>query len=303
MRDALYEVREYAKRLVDDDTCWQIDEHCLLRFQGELLSEEPVRSKVLYNDLKDASEQFAFILYYASSTFSYVQPADGSEYSYRLNEEVLYRTNAYVTALLEAKVRWDDPRAVLQLSDTKWREVLQLDTSNLYLADQRIDAIRKLASTFSQGLIKGLGDTRIDVDVLFSCLMRTGLFEDRFLKRIQMALAFLEDAAHMYGVEYVGGAPLTAMADYRLPQVFINTGVLCIDEGLKSRLMKGSVMLKNSSEELLLRAYSIEICRRLSVALHTTEAKIDSLVWGYSQQMLAHKMFKIPAPRVLTDCY
>lgn len=94
----------------------------------------------------------------------------------------------------------------------------------------------------------------------------------------------------------------SAMADYRLPQVFFNTGVLRLDEPLLTKLTNGVVLEKNSEDELLLRAYTIDICNRLAKLMQKTEAEVDGMVWSYSQEMITRSKV-ISAPRVATDCY
>jgi hypothetical protein len=92
---------------------------------------------------------------------------------------------------------------------------------------------------------------------------------------------------------------LTIFADYKIPQVFINFGLIEISEIHLKKLKEGKIIKKFSLFENELRLASILLGEELNRKLKIPSYKIDNILWW-----LSHKMkLKIPAPKVKTIFY
>ena len=92
---------------------------------------------------------------------------------------------------------------------------------------------------------------------------------------------------------------LTIFADYKIPQIFINFGLIGLPEIYLRKLKEGKIIKKFSLLENELRLASILLGEELSKKLKIPSYKIDNTLWW-----LSHKMkLKIPAPKVKTIFY
>jgi hypothetical protein len=92
---------------------------------------------------------------------------------------------------------------------------------------------------------------------------------------------------------------LTIFADYKIPQVFINFGLIEIPEIYLRKLKEKKIINKFSLFENELRWASILLGEKLSKNLKIPSYKIDNVLWNIS-----HKIkLKIPAPKVKTIFY
>jgi len=109
-----------------------------------------------------------------------------------------------------------------------------------------------------------------------------------FLKRAQHLTANIwgalegKDVSNFYNLEY-----LTAMADYKLPQILNYLGILQYSQKLKNILKKGKIIKKNSSIELELRANTIWAIEQLKNELNKKgisiySFQVDWYLWNKS---------------------
>jgi hypothetical protein len=92
---------------------------------------------------------------------------------------------------------------------------------------------------------------------------------------------------------------LTIFADYKIPQIFINFGLIEIPEIYLKKLKEKKIIKKFSLFENELRWASILLGEKLSKNLKIPSYKIDNVLWNIS-----HKIkLKIPAPKVKTIFY
>uniref|UniRef100_A0A914PZ81 Queuosine 5'-phosphate N-glycosylase/hydrolase n=1 Tax=Panagrolaimus davidi TaxID=227884 RepID=A0A914PZ81_9BILA len=70
---------------------------------------------------------------------------------------------------------------------------------------------------------------------------------------------------------------LTAFADYRIPQILCNFGLLLYNDELKNAIKNG--FLENSKMEIEIRAFSIIACERLKEITQLPAAQIDTILW------------------------
>ena len=257
-----------------------------------------------------AEGELGLCLLFNSVNFCYRDPSSGKEYLYTSRDgRHLKRTAAFFTALAESGLDWNDLRQVAELSKLKWLELTQLDENNvLYLGLERCERIVGLAR-----FLTGLGVETVfdfvklnDFDSLkiAQVLIDSGYFKDEFLKRAQVGLKMMDAvAAGRLGRGLTGINELTCMADYRIPQVFYNLGAVKLSTGLEQQLVRQEPILSGSHEELALRATVIVIGLQLAGLMSICEAEVDTLLWGFSQQMDKSGQMKIPHMLVATDKY
>jgi hypothetical protein len=94
-------------------------------------------------------------------------------------------------------------------------------------------------------------------------------------------------------------ANLTIFVDYKIPQIFINFGLIEIPKIYLIKLKEERIIKKFSLFENELRWASILLGEELSKKLKIPSYKIDNILWD-----LSHKIkLKIPSPKVKTIFY
>lgn len=255
-------------------------------------------------------QDLGLVVYYNVMNFCFQDPKTRHEYTYTTQAgKKQTRSTAFFTALAEAPVDWNDPKAVRRISLDRWMKMTQQSEKNvLYLGKERLEK----AIGFSNFLIeKGYpsvvafveADQR-DAQNLIYVFIESGYYEDEFLKRAQLTLRSIDEIMtahkhlHLKRIDL-----LTCMADYRLPQVFYNTGVVKLSDELKKKLKNQEEIIAGSPEEKALRATVIVVGEYIAKAMHTTESNIDRLLWELSQEMAHDGELPIPHMLVATDKY
>lgn len=256
-------------------------------------------------------QELGLNLFLNAINFCYQDPDSGHEYVFNSAEgKTIKRATGLATALAESGIDWDDLGEVRQLTPDRWSEVAQIGETNcLYLGEERGDRIVRLAEfLYSEGystVRSFIADCDYDATILISKLMETGLFEDRFLKRAQLAVRMLDDAlSRRSAIRIANIDKLTVMADYRIPQVFYNLGaVKIVDQSLLARLTDHEPIEAGSREELALRSTCVVLGKKIADRLGITEAEADDLLWSLSQQMVRANEMTIPHMLVATDAH
>lgn len=257
-----------------------------------------------------AENELGLALFFNAVNFCYRDPTSGRDYLYTSRDgRQLRRTSAFVTALVESGLEWNQVQQVAQLTPDRWRDMLQLLAPNvLYLGMERCERITGLANYLSKKGFKTVMDfvssSQYEVSNLILPLMESGFYKDEFLKRAQVAVKMLDTVlTSRFGHRLVGMDLLTCMADYRIPQVFYNLGAVDLAPGLRAHLESEKPVLSESREEVALRATVIVIGRQLAETMSINESEADTLLWEYSQVMDRSGQMKIPHMLVATDKY
>lgn len=116
----------------------------------------------------------------------------------------------------------------------------------------------------------------------------------RFFKRAQILVA---DLAGALGGRSLGTfhdlASLTAFADYKVPQVLRQLGILAYAPDLADRIRRRQLIAEGSREEIEIRAATVQGCERIRQALAErsegdrifTAADVDWLLWNAGQTL------------------
>lgn len=112
-----------------------------------------------------------------------------------------------------------------------------------------------------------------------------------FLKRAQILVADLAGAleGQPLGTFHDLDA-LTAFADYKVPQVLRNLGIIHYAPDLAARIDRRELIPAKSMEEIAIRAATVQACERIRLALATQEQQvsayaIDWLLWKVGQTL------------------
>ena len=254
--------------------------------------------------------EIGLILFYNAINFCYRDPATGQDYVFRNQAgQVLKSTAAMMAALLESSLEWNRLEQVAAITSLQWQRMFQLEAPNvLYLGMQRRERVTGLAAYLQQQgfatVMEFIEAKQYDVLKLTAALKASGFFEDEFLKRLQVALKRIDGIlAERMNHHLEGMHLLTCMADYSIPQLLYNMGVVELNANLRRQLQEQEPIQPGSREELALRAAVVVIAEPLAQQMDMTEAQLNNLLWEYAVQEEAAGRLPIPHMLVATDKY
>lgn len=254
--------------------------------------------------------EIGLILFYNTINFCYRDPESGQDYVFRDKEgQVLKSTAAMMAALLETGLEWNRLEEVAAITLQQWQHMFQLEPPNvLYLGMQRRERVVGLAQYLQQQgydtVMQFIEANSYDVLILTAALKASGFFEDEFLKRLQVALKRIDGIlAERMNQHLEGMHLLTCMADYSIPQLLYNIGVIEVNASLRRQLEDLIPIQPGSREEQALRAAVVVIAEPLAKQMGITEAQLNNLLWEYAVSEEAAGRLPIPHMLVATDKY
>ena len=243
--------------------------------------------------------------------FCYQDPTTGHEYIYLDNESrKIRRSTGLLAAMARSEVDWASLSSIRDISVPTWRKMTQISDSNsMFLADERRDKVvgfaNRLLSLGYGGTLDLLIDSEYSASKMILILNESGYFDDKFMKRSQLACRMTSEVLVRRGHEPLSDLDkLTVMADYRIPQVFYNlAAVNIVDQELADKLENGQPILSNSREEKALRSTAVVVGKMVANKMGVSEAEVDNILWGLSQDMVKQGEMVIPHMIVATDAY
>jgi hypothetical protein len=238
-----------------------------------------------------------------------MDPESKQEYKYiSKNQDLIPRSTGLFRAMQESDVKWRDFKDVARLTNTKWITFTQINQENpLYLGPERHNRIIKFANYLIDKGYRNptqlLEEQHFNVKNILQILVGSKLFEDKFLKRAQVAVKGIAEAIAQDNITLQGIDELTCMPDYRLPQVFYNLNIINLDPKVLNSLLKLEILEPNGDVEISLRASVVVIGETLSKLMNKPEFQVDSLLWRLSQKLSEQGKLKIPHMIVATDKY
>ena len=305
LKNALAEIRETSKEITAKSEITFNDSRLDALIEALQINANPSDHPFVVDQRLSFSEKVALVLLYGVVNYCYTNPETRTEYQFEFDGRKYARSTGFNQALLHSGFNWLDFNALSELTFEQWREVLQLRPDNrLYDAKNRLVKLRTMAAYLKKVDVDNFFTTYNDTNKIFELLQDTGLYDDPFYKRAQITLSLLGRISALYGdEELASSAPLTVMADYRLPQVLYNFDVLTLPQTLSDRLVQGTTFIKNEPYERDLRAWTIVLGEKMAHNLGVSEEIIDARMWALSQDMIHDGRMKIPAMLVATDCY
>ena len=250
-------------------------------------------------------------LFYNVINFCYKDPESGHEYVFTCDDgRQIKRSSGLITALARSGMNWNDFEAVSEMKPDKWGKMSQISDENpMYLGEERQDKMvgfaKYLLGCGFHNIEEFVYGCSFDVKEIVGCLNNSGYFDDKFMKRSQLACRMINDVLTRRSKSpLLNLSQLTVMADYRIPQVFYNLGVVrLLDNNLIDKIIFGTPIPKNSREENALRATAVKIGKTVADKLQINEADADNILWGLSQEMAKDGELLVPHMIVATDAY
>lgn len=116
-------------------------------------------------------------------------------------------------------------------------------------------------------------------------------FGDPYLKKAQLALSMYAAFLRCCGTE-VDVADLTAFADYQVPRVLRELGILRYSDSLAVHVDRGILLPNASPEERAIRAATVLACERVAAHCGASAADVDCLLWS-SQEVAFDSRFHL----------
>lgn len=102
-------------------------------------------------------------------------------------------------------------------------------------------------------------------------------FSDDYLKKIQLSL--YEIALHYKNRKFKVDFDLTVAADYQVPKVLENMGILVYSKELKEKIKNREIINEDSEEENAIRAATIIACNSITKIHNISIDKLDRALW------------------------
>jgi Potential Queuosine, Q, salvage protein family len=254
-----------------------------------------------WDDDSERTAQYVFVLDSLNFCF-WGEPKWRLEYDGR-SWDGYWALAACLRRALQAGAPLLDADFLAEVDASKARELLKGD-GYLLLIEERAESLRQLGRALldsyqgqAANLVAAAGGSAVDlvrrvVEELpsFNDLSRYDGGPVRFYKRAQILCSDLHGA---YAGQGLGAFhdldQLTAFADYKLPQVLREVGVLVYERGLAERIDAKLELDAGSPEEVEIRSatiWAIEELRRAlsSRGLQLKAFEIDWYLWGLGQQ-------------------
>lgn len=300
-------IRDFSRSRIKLSTNLIVNTNRLQDLSEILFSRRHAIVKNIYID-ENIYRQLGLILLYGSVHFCFVNPYSKKEFSFKFKGEVYKRSTGFLKALAQADINWSNFKEITKLTLTDWHNILQTDQEdNLFLLNKRHRNIINFASYLVRNGFATTHDLLkrcTDGEKLLKIMIHSSFFKDIFLKRAQVTTYLFSKTLSTNRLSsFTDIAALTAMPDYRLPQLLYNFGIINLSESLKNKLLSQICINEGSDEETDLRAAVVVIVEKISKIINVCEAEVDSIMWGFSQELLEENKLDIPAMAVATEKY
>lgn len=225
---------------------------------------------------------------------------------------------AMISAIMKAhemKVKILDPKYRSQISEKEFSKILEIREDNkIALFNERLKflnesgkvIIDKYDGKVSNLLKSAEGDVIKLLGILiknFSSYNDSYKYNGKDVYFYKKAQLFISDVFHTFRGEGIGHfnniEELTALADYRIPQVLRNLGILVYSKELAEKIDKGISIPKGSQEEIELRASVIWAVQLIYASVKSREKmllpiRVNDHLWllrrqKFSEDEIHHK--------------
>lgn len=229
------------------------------------LSEAPLDFSTLNEE-----EILNFLLVYSTIGFCYW---GDRPWSIKYNGKIYQGSFAMIAAIMKAHEKGTnvlDPRYRSQISKKEFSMMLEIGEDNkIHLFDERLRFLNEsgkvIIDKYNGRVSNLLKSADGNVIKLLETLTKNFMsyndsyqYKEKEVCFHKKAQLFISDVFQTFGGEGIGHfhniQELTALADYRIPQVLRNLGVLMYSNDLAERIDQGILIPKGSQEEIELRA-------------------------------------------------
>lgn len=252
----------------------------------------------------DLTETVYRELFFGAVNFAFVHPRKGCRL--RMKGLEVFGSTAFRAAMFGKGFVWSDLDAASNLRISDWRYLLSdLDLETLHFAERRRKNLRALGKHLKHRIGRDPKNLRPHLrspDRLFGLLHESRCFRDPFYKRLQATISCVYNYFPATKSIRGGLSQLTGLADYRLPQLFCNYGVITIlDAGSARKLAAMSAFSRESAFILALRAGTIVIVEVIAKSLGCSEIQADWALWRHAESCVNNSKFCIQPVVVNTD--
>jgi len=193
------------------------------------------------------------------------------------------------------------------LTPKKWGQIIR-GKGELLFTSERLDFLNKygeiLRSKYDNDVINILEEGHFEVEYLIDLLSKTFpfMFNDStvykgrkisFYKKAQHLVSYLNNLGNSK-ISIKGLEKLTAFADYRVPQLLRELGILVYSKELADKIDNNVEIIFGSEEEVEIRAntiWAVELIKREVKNIFGVERSarvIDNFLWMYSKEKCAN---------------
>lgn len=301
-------IYNFSEKCFESQDMLQIDWNSIEKLTDILSKRSNIINTQTNGEKVPLARQIGLILLYGAIHYCFTHPISKREYVFDLAGKKIFRSSGFVTALKESDISWESFEEVSHFSIQKWFQILQTqDELDLFQLRERYNRIIRFSKFLVSKNIVTANDfikTYKSANAAIELMVESGLFADVFLKRAQVTAYLISATLQNYEHEgYPDVQLLTAMPDYRLPQLLYNSGVVILSTELKKKLVNETPITKASPEENALRSSVIIVVREIAKKLNKPESVVDSLMWGLVQKYKDEGALPIPSMLVETNCY
>lgn len=266
----------------------KIKEFCKNFHHGDVnhwISEAPLDFSKLNEE-----EILNFLLVYSTIGFCYWGDKPWSIEYRRKKHNGSFAMIAAIMKAHENEIKILDPKYRSKINQKELSKVLEINENNkIYLFNERLKFLNEsgkvIIDKYSGKVSNLLKSADGDVTKLLEILTKNFLsYNDSykyngkdvyFYKKAQL---FISDVFQTFLGEGIGHfhnpQELTALADYRIPQVLRNLGILAYSKELADKIDKGISILKGSQEEIELRASMIWAVQLIYTSVKEREQRL-----------------------------
>lgn len=155
-----------------------------------------------------------------------------------------------------------------------------LNLEHFPLGVERLRDVQEIASKFDpRDLIENIIDlNKVTVHQAFILNKLFQTFEDPYLKKAQLALSFIVGFLNKKGYK-IDQSELTIFADYQVPRVMQQIGLLKYDNLVHNVIENNGLILENSITEKAIRSATVLVGENCSNLFNVPSASIDKWLW------------------------
>jgi hypothetical protein len=280
---------------------------------NKLIKQEQILDEGQFGQ-KNPSQQLIFVL--DAINFCFWSTPDQEKWQIEFPKGTIVKGGWYGLVAVFKRAREHDidlldANYLERLSFKKAKEIFEGHNDiEIPLLKNRVEILnevgKKLNKSFNGNIENFLTTTNYDLaEIAKKIIVEFPSFEDyrvlknkriNFYKRAQI---FAYDISLLSGVNSSNKVALTAFADYKIPQILCEMGVIKYKSELSKKIDNYVILKEGSLEEIEIRSATIWVCELIANNANVDTVLVDNALWNLSQKL----DFTKPYHRVLTTCY
>ena len=212
---------------------------------------------------------------------------------------------------MERRPRLFAPRALREKPTRAFSALLEGTRGILLLREERIRIMKEIGSfaeridiesalhAFEARDVNSIARFLLQsLPYTFADITKTRGVELLFFKKLRLLIS---DLAELAGFRFKRLDTLLIYADYKIPQLFLNAGVMQVSAALTRRIRDQRLIAHNALPEIILRAGSVVAAAHLKTKLAISYPELDFRLWRASK--LPEYMQPFPHHRTMSRFY